>query len=174
VAPSDLDIIKTPAGRLKYDPYGPGWKDWGIAAQAHYSFLQHLEEESLWRYKFNLWDYQYNRISINFIGFWGDDIVDAFPFPIHDDEEYLTTVRPMELGRREHSSIFLSLLSLLICKADIVLDGTVLSVHFAFGTQRRGPDEENHPGGGLYHTDLLNRYKVYAEEMVCPFPTRSF
>lgn len=55
---------------------------------------------------------------------------------------------------------------------DVVLDGTVLSVHFAFSVQRRGPDEENSPGGGLYHTDLLKRYKAYAEEMVCPFPQR--
>jgi hypothetical protein len=41
-------------------------------------------------------------------------------------------------------------------------------VHFAFGPQRRQKDSED--AGGLYHTDLLNRYKAYAEEMVCPFP----
>lgn len=96
-----LDIVDTPAGRLTYDSHGPGWRDWRIAAQTHYSFLQHLEEDALWRYKFNIWDYQYYRVSVNFIGFWGDDIVDAFPFPIQDDEEYLTMRRPKELGRRE-------------------------------------------------------------------------
>jgi hypothetical protein len=52
-------------------------------------------------YKFNLWDYHYSRISINFIGFWGDDLVDVFPFPLQDDEQYLTVVRPQELGRRK-------------------------------------------------------------------------
>jgi hypothetical protein len=102
VPPSELDIVKTPAGRLTFDSHGSGWRDWRIAAQTHYSFLQHLEEESLWRYKFNLWDYQYYRISVNFIGFWGDDIVDAFPFPVADDEEYLTMIRPKELGRRKY------------------------------------------------------------------------
>ncbi|KAE9983893.1 hypothetical protein EG327_005314 [Venturia inaequalis] len=149
-----LDITDTPAGQLTYDSHGPGWRDWRIAAQTHYSFLQHLEEDALWRYKFNLWDYQYYRVSVNFIGFWGDDIVDAYPFPIADDEAYLTMQRPKELGRH------------------VVLDGTVVSLHFAFSVQRRGPDEEKSPGGGLYHTDLLKRYKAYADEMVCPFPKR--
>jgi hypothetical protein len=101
VSPDSRDIDNTPASALRFDPFGPGWADWGIAAQTHYSFLQHLEEDSLWRYKFNIWDYHYQRMSINFIGFWGDDIVDAFPFDTKDDEEYLTVVRPKELGRRE-------------------------------------------------------------------------
>ncbi|KAF2433021.1 hypothetical protein EJ08DRAFT_669189 [Tothia fuscella] len=143
VRPQERDIVDTPAGALRFDAYGPGWTDWSIAAQTHYSFLQHIEEGGLWRYKFNMWDYQYYRLSVNFIGFWGNDIVDAFPFPSRDDEEYLTTTRPKELGRH------------------VVLDGTVLSAHFAFGPQRRNGEEE----GGLYHTDLLNRYKAYAAEM---------
>jgi hypothetical protein len=101
VPPSERDITNTPAGALSFNSHGPGWTDWSIAAQTHYSFLQHLEESALWRYKFNMWDYQYYRLSVNFIGFWGDDIVDAFPFPGRDDEEYLTVTRPKELGRRE-------------------------------------------------------------------------
>lgn len=64
------------------------------------------------------------------------------------------------------------ILSELTIAIDVVLDGTVISVHFAFSVQRKGPDEVNNPGGGLYHTDLLERYKAYAEEMVCPFPQR--
>jgi len=155
VPPASRDIDTTPCGALRFDSHGPGWTDWTIAAQTHASFLQHLEQDSLWRYKFNLWDYHYYRLSVNFIGFWGDDLVDAFPFPIRDDEEYLTKVRPKELNRH------------------VVLDGTVLSVHFAFGPQRL--EKEGAPGdsvGGLYHTDLLARYKAYAEEMVCPFPKR--
>jgi hypothetical protein len=61
----------------------------------------------------------------------------------------------------------------LLC-ADVVLDGTVLSVHFAFGPQRKlGGLEGSDEPGGLYHTDLLSRYKAYAEEKVCPFPKRS-
>jgi hypothetical protein len=101
VSPKDRDIDNTPAGALRFDSHGPGWTDWSIAAQTHYSFLQHVEQNDLWRYKFNMWDYHYYRLSVNFIGFWGDDIVDAFPFPSRDDEEYLTVTRPRELGRRE-------------------------------------------------------------------------
>lgn len=150
VPPQIWDIDSTPASALRFDSFGPGWTDWSIAAQTHYSFLQHVEENCLWRYKFNIWDYHYYRLSINFIGFWGDDIVDAFPFPSGDDEEYLTIIRPRELGRH------------------VIVDGTALSVHFAFGPQRQQKDSQD--AGGLYHTDLLNRYKAYAEEMVCPFP----
>jgi hypothetical protein len=59
---------------------------------------------------------------------------------------------------------------LLTVHTDVIVDGTVLSVHFAFGPQRKQFKSEKE--GGLYHTDLLSRYKAYAEENVCPFPQR--
>ncbi|KAF2397317.1 hypothetical protein EJ06DRAFT_144184 [Trichodelitschia bisporula] len=151
-SPPGRDISDTPAGALTYDAFGPSWRDWAVAAQTHYSFLHHLERGELWRYKFNLWDYHYYRLSINFIAFWGDDIVDAMPFPTGDDEEYLTRAKPRELGRH------------------VVVDGTAISVHFAFSPQRKLDDAD--APGGLYHTDLLARYKAYAEEEVCPHPRR--
>lgn len=40
--------------------------------------------------------------------------------------------------------------------ADAIIDGTGLAVHFAFFTQRE-----------LEATDLLDRYKAYAEENIC-------
>jgi hypothetical protein len=40
--------------------------------------------------------------------------------------------------------------------ADVIIDGTGLAVHFAFFTQRE-----------LEATDLLDRYKAYAEENIC-------
>lgn len=84
----------------------------------------------------------YERCSINFIAIRGRDILDAFPFPIGDDEEFLTRVRPKELGRR------------------VVVDGAGLVAHFAFTEQRTANN-----GAALMWTDLLARYRAYAEEV---------
>ena len=89
----------TPITTTAYDKSGPGWNNWAIAAQEHYSFLENLEKDELWRYNFGIWDYHYERLSINMIAIWGDDIVDNLPFP-EDDEEYLTVELPKRLGRR--------------------------------------------------------------------------
>lgn len=80
----------------------------------------------------------YERCSINFIAICGRDILDAFPFAIGDDEEFLTRVRPKELGRR------------------VVVDGTGLVAH----EQRTANN-----GAALMWTDLLARYRAYAEEL---------
>ena len=95
-----------------------------------------------------MWDMAYERLSINFLAIRGCDIMDVFPFPQADDEEYLTKIRPKEVGRH------------------VVVDGGALAAHFAFRSQRTA-----HGGRGLDWTDLLERYRDYAEEMVCPFPT---
>jgi hypothetical protein len=139
------DIQLSPASTLTYDIWGPGRYNWAAAAQTHYSFLQHLEQGDIWKYRFNSWDSQYLRVSINFFAIRGRDVIDVFPFPMHDDEEYLTVVRPRELGR--HVSV----------------DGTGTVAHFGFGPQR-----ESHDGKSLMWTDLVKRYESYAEEMVCP------
>jgi hypothetical protein len=39
---------------------------------------------------------------------------------------------------------------------DVILDGTGLAVHFAFHTQ-----------GEMEDTDLLDRYRAYAQENIC-------
>lgn len=70
--------------------------------------------------------------------------MDAFPFPFEDDESYLTERRPAELRRR------------------VVVDGSGLVVHFAFNNQYMAHDRH-----GLTDTDLLARYRDYANEMVC-------
>jgi hypothetical protein len=72
-----------------------------VGAQVHYSFLQNLENDELWRYKFDLWDYHHDRISINFICVWGDDIVANRPFTGNDDEKFLTILLTKKLGRRK-------------------------------------------------------------------------
>ena len=73
--------------------------NWSIAAQEHYSFLEHLENNDLEKYHYDIWDYHYGRLSINLICIWGDDIVDNIGFV--DDEEFLTVELPKKLGRRE-------------------------------------------------------------------------
>lgn len=144
---STYDISDYPVSTATYNAHGPSLQNWALAAQVHYSFLQHLEQNDTHRYKFDMWDYAYDRLSINFIAIRGRDVIDCFPFPQHDDEDYLTVKRPKELGRR------------------VVMDGTGIAVHFAFGPQYKAHDRH-----GLADTDLLSRYRAYAEEMVCGKP----
>ncbi|CAF9934625.1 MAG: hypothetical protein HETSPECPRED_009296 [Heterodermia speciosa] len=131
----------TPITTTAYDKSGPGWNNWAIAAQEHYSFLENLERGELWRYHFGIWDYQYERLSINMIAIWGDDVVDNLPFP-EDDEQFLTVDLPRKLGR--HS----------------VMNGHAVASHYCFNAQR--VDDK-----GLEWTDVLARYKSYADEKVC-------
>lgn len=147
--PGDYDITKTPAKELSYDWDKGGLFSWAAAAQTHYSFLHHLEKQDTQRYKFDIWDYHYFRISINFYGVRGSDIIEAYPFP-GDDELYLTVQRPKDLGRH------------------VIVEGNALAVHFAFGPQR-----DAHERHGLFDTDLLSRYKAYSDELICPFSNRT-
>lgn len=150
VRPSNnVDVASTPASTLTYDPFGPGLLNWAAAAQTHASFLSHLEKNETDLYRFNLWDPAYARLSINFLAIRGRDVMDVFPFPKPDDEDYLTRVRPREVGRH------------------VVVDGGGLAAHFAFRSQRIAHEEK-----ALGWTDFLGRYGDYAEEMVCPFPGR--
>jgi hypothetical protein len=52
-----------------------------------------------------------------------------------------------------------------LTRIDVIVDGHGLAVHFAFGPQRRA-----HDGNSLSQTDLLSRYKAYAQETVCRRP----
>jgi hypothetical protein len=42
-----------PDETLVFDALGPNNENWAAAAQTHYSFLQHLEQGTTWRYKFD-------------------------------------------------------------------------------------------------------------------------
>jgi hypothetical protein len=143
------DLTITPASTLTFDPFGPGLQNWAAAAQTHYSFLSRLESKESHLYRFSIWDYAYTRLSINLLAIRGRDVIEVFPFPDADDEEYLTCTRPREVGRH------------------VVVDGKGLAVHFAFGSQRSA-----NGGRGLGWTDLLERYRGFADELVCPFPQR--
>jgi hypothetical protein len=120
---------------------GPNNENWAAAAQTHYSFLQHLEQGTTWRYKFDTWNMDYERIAIAFLALRGKDIIDSFPFSCDDDEVYLTRIRPKELAR------------------PVVINGTGLAAHFAFNLQRVA-----HDGKGIMWTDLLDRYRMFAAE----------
>ena len=128
----------TPVRKAKYDPWGPGWNDWTLAAQEHYSFFANMEagEEGVGRYRFGTWDMNYERLSINFIAVWGRDVHKAMPIP-RDDEQHLTKDMSRKLGRH------------------VVVDGGALVAHYSFGAQKEG----------LVLTDVLERYRALAREV---------
>ncbi|KAI4106693.1 MAG: hypothetical protein LQ339_002884 [Xanthoria mediterranea] len=145
-APFKDSLKGTPASLLQYESSTEGLRNWAIAAQEHYSFLQNFERGQLWRYGMSkiddgskddskLWHMQGTRIQINLIAVWGDDVVDNFPVP-SDDEGYFTVDLPAKVGRAA------------------VVDFNAVAVHFAFRRQRKG----------MERTDLLARYKSLADE----------
>lgn len=130
----------TPISTIEYTSSKVALTNWAVAAQEHYSFLENLEDGNLDVYKFGkeLWDMQGVRLQVNLIAVWGDDVINNMPIP-EDDEKYLTMELPKRLGRHA------------------VVDGNAIASHFAF----------RHQAKGMEMTDLLARYRGYAEEMVC-------
>lgn len=121
LAPGTGSNEKTPIADVKYMVGGSGWDDWRVGqlietyiphgghlicsllqvgAQQHYSFLENLEKDELWRYAFDLWDVHYDRLSINLMAITGDDVVEMAPMP-KDDEELITQIYSKKTGRRE-------------------------------------------------------------------------
>jgi hypothetical protein len=121
---------------------GGGKWPWTLGAQHHYSFLEHLENDALDRYRLPLWEFQHERVGMSFVCIWGADIVATRPLPGGTETElarFLSVDIPQRTGR------------------GAVVDGKALVVRFAHEEQREG----------LESTDLLDRYKGYAEENVC-------
>ncbi|KAL8708851.1 MAG: hypothetical protein Q9220_006307 [cf. Caloplaca sp. 1 TL-2023] len=146
-APYNTSLKGTPASLLQYEDSTEGLINWAIAAQEHYSFLQNLERDELWRYGGGqggerLWNMQGTRVQINMIAIWGDDVVDNRPVPA-DDERYFTVDLVKRLGRADDKRTI-----------DAVVDMNALAVHFAFRHQRKG----------IESTDLLERYKGVSKE----------
>jgi hypothetical protein len=132
-------LERTPIMESSYSAWGAGLSHWQLAAQEHYSFFEHLENNELWRYKFHTWDYDYDRMGIQFIAMMGRDINIAKPLEA-DDESYFTETMPARL--RRHA----------------VVEGRGLAAHYSFGPQREG----------MAKTDVLDRYRAFAEENICP------
>jgi hypothetical protein len=132
-------LERTPIMATEYDAFGPALNHWTVAAQQHYSFFEHLENNELWRYKFHIWDYFYDRMGIQFIAMMGRDINLGKPMTMQDDEQYLSEIMTKKLKRHA------------------VIDGRGLAAHYSFGGQR----------GGMASTDVLERYRSFAEENIC-------
>lgn len=141
------NIYKTPISKSEYNPYGPDWKSWALAAQVHYSLLENLEKNQLHLYHYGtsspsssegIWDTGFGRMNINFMAIWGKDVLDNMPFDSYDDEHELSVGIPLKLNR------------------PVLVNTHAIAAHFSFRTQHE-----------LYDTDLLDRYRAYANEMVC-------
>lgn len=164
----ESNIDNTPAAGTEEPSGTAGTKDWMVAAQELYSLLHRLETggAELDVYRFPLWDLDYERMSINFFAVWGDDIVSSRPIAA-DDEKYLTMTAPKALGRRKHLTFFPSPptcqarilgLTIILAGLDVIADGRGLVAHFSYGKQREGIEK----------TDVLARYRAYADEIICP------
>lgn len=138
--PVEMGSDRGPIASSMYTDTGPSMKEWTVAAQQHYSFLHHLELDRLSRYKFPIWVDPAEPISDNFGCFWGSDaraLQDIFGRTEDDLVKWWVGAN----GSRPHVSI----------------DGKGLVSHYPADL---GPD-------GLDATDLLDRYRAYAEERVC-------
>lgn len=124
--------------------YAPEIASWAMAAQIHYSFLEHLEEDTiesnvLLKYNFmpsHIWNQQYERYSVNFMAIRAGKM--ARQRLAINDEIGITMG-----ASKEHEEPFL-------------IDTGAVVAHFSFGSQHE-----------LLQTDLLERYLSYANEMVC-------
>ncbi|KAH8690643.1 hypothetical protein BGW36DRAFT_328511 [Talaromyces proteolyticus] len=141
-------LYQTPVASSEYDAFGNNLQHWPLAAQAHYSLLQNMEERRLGRYfmvhgsdeeAISTWDMRGSRISINFMAVRGIDILNNMMKLKGDDEHILTVELPKQLNRA------------------VLVETTSVVAHFAFGPQKN-----------LIKTDLLERYHNYASEMICP------
>ena len=95
----DTEIHRTPVSKIEYATWGTGLSSWAIAAQEHYSLLENLLQHRLDRYKSKrVWLADYERLSINLIIFWADEVLDNLPMDTVD-EEWLTKVLPQRLGK---------------------------------------------------------------------------
>ncbi|CAM1503435.1 Fc.00g082110.m01.CDS01 [Cosmosporella sp. VM-42] len=101
----DKMMVQTPATQLQYEVWGNSYSNWAIAAQMHYSLLENIEEDELYRYKFNApWNMNGERIRINFICVYADDILDTdiehWPRD-KGDEDMIVMDLPLKLNRRK-------------------------------------------------------------------------
>ncbi|KAI9805927.1 MAG: hypothetical protein M1825_000541 [Sarcosagium campestre] len=137
----DDDFTRTPISGIEYGPFGTGWKSWAIAAQEHASLLENIEKKQvdLYRTQSRIWNTHSERLSINFIALWGNEILEQMPVPDGvDDEEYFTQRVPEKIHKATG------------------VNTRALAAHFSFNTQHN-----------LDETDLLARYQSYADEFIC-------
>lgn len=131
---------RDPIAASVYTDTGPTLDDWTVGAQQHYSFLHHLEDNDLGHYKFPIWVDPTEPISKNFGCFWGNDAVAVrHNFNHHRNHNSSSSYSPD--GSRPH----------------VIIDGKGLVSHYS---ARQG-------AAGLDATDLVSRYRAFAQENVC-------
>ena len=166
----DDNLWRTPMVESSYDPDGPDWGSWSLGAQAHYSFFENLENDNLKVYHYGhgidedregIWNMQYARMNINFMAIWGKDVLDNLPFETEDDELELSVGVNKKIRRRmfcAHASLVVSTWTLTdwVFSIALLVNTHAIAAHFSFRSQHE-----------MYDTDLLDRYRAYANEMVC-------
>ncbi|KAJ5170623.1 uncharacterized protein N7500_003406 [Penicillium coprophilum] len=100
-----------------------------------------VEDNDLGRYKFPIWVDPTEPISDNFGCFWGDDAMDLHRIFRSDNQNRSVHNWHMSDGSRPH----------------VIIDGKGLVSHYS---ARQG-------AAGLDATDLITRYRAYAQEKVC-------
>lgn len=138
----DEQVDRTPISTSMYTTDGPGFTDWTVKAQQHYSFLHHLELDQLHRYKFPKWSNPAD-ISPNLLCFWDAD-ANAVQSKILHGSSYIPSGFVEDANNPT--------------KRNIVIDGKGLAAHYSADAGAEDLDS----------TDILQRYEAYAKEMVCP------
>ncbi|OJD11301.1 hypothetical protein AJ78_07895 [Emergomyces pasteurianus Ep9510] len=134
-------IYRTPMHNALCSPWKENRGKWSLAAQQHFSLFESLEQDAMDVYDFarrGVWDMGFERISINFIAIWGRDVIDHLP--LNDDEAMLTMAIPKKLRR------------------PVLVATGALASHYAFASQAED----------LKNTDILSRYRAYANDLICP------
>lgn len=103
--PDDSMLHQTPAAELKYEVWGDSYKNWAIASQMHMSLFENIEKNQLDLYKFEKpWVMYEDRIRINFMCIYSDDILDTDPANWTEgrgDEDMIVLDLPKKLRRRK-------------------------------------------------------------------------
>ncbi|KAH6881112.1 hypothetical protein B0T10DRAFT_411293 [Thelonectria olida] len=138
----DKMMAQTPAAQLKYEIWDDSYTSWAIAAQMHYSLLENIETDNLDSYKFNKpWNMNGERIRINFMCVYADDILD-------------TDIKHWPEDRGDEDMIVIDLPQKL--RRPVVVLGEALGAHFQYSAQPK-----------LADTDLLSRYSALAQDRAC-------
>ena len=114
LAGNDREIYRTPIAQSQIGSETADWYSWSLGAQAQYSLLQNIENNTLHLYHIGagvdperegIWNMAYERMNINLMAIWGKDVKDNLPFPNYDDEKALSVTIPQKLRRRKSSML---------------------------------------------------------------------
>ncbi len=130
--------------RFGYEPFDPNGLGSGEAAELiHHTFLEALNREPATPWTFPQWEfYDYEHATIGATCFFGRDLVPFGGDVTREDENFLSSVKPRELGR-------------VCCVAPCSPHLDAFFAHYAYGPQKEHLDK----------TDVLSRYEAVASRM---------